>query len=199
MAEPEKDADVDPVEEKDNQPPGKPDDEPAERGEDTSRRGILKGLVVVGSAAYGGALAIPGYCFLSPDEGAKKDATWVRVAPLESVEENKPLRVKIVGEQRDAFTASRGTLGSVWIVRKGKEISALSAECPHLGCAIGLGSKAESFACPCHTSRFALDGAAESGPSPRGMDALKARVAKGWVEVQFVRFRQGVSDTVVVG
>ena len=38
----------------------------------------------------------------------------MRVAPLESVEENKPLRVKIVGEQQDAFTLSRGTLGSAW-------------------------------------------------------------------------------------
>lgn len=182
------------------EPDNDTDTEPEVEGEpDASRRGVLKGLVVMGSAAYAGALAIPGYRFLSPDEGAMKDATWVRVAPLESVEDDKPLRVKIVGDDKDAFTVARGTLGSVWLIRKGQELSALSAECPHLGCAIDLDSKGASFGCPCHTSRFALDGKAESGPSPRAMDALKTRISDGWVEVVFVRYRQGVSDKVAVG
>jgi Rieske Fe-S protein len=52
----------------------------------------------------------------------------------------------------------------------------------------------KSFSCPCHTSRFALSGAAESGPSPRAMDALETRVQDGWVEVDFRRFRQGIAE-----
>ena len=139
---------------------------------DDSRRGALRALVVVGSVAYGGALAVPSCQFLSSTgaDGAapREDAPWLRTVPLKELTEGTPQRVRITGEARDSFTVARGqTLGSVWLTRKGEQVSALSAECPHLGCAIGLGADSASFGCPCHTSRFALNGEAESGPSPR--------------------------------
>jgi cytochrome b6-f complex iron-sulfur subunit/menaquinol-cytochrome c reductase iron-sulfur subunit len=158
-------------------------------------------LVVLGSAAYAGALVVPGVGFVAGE--AKKGARgerWMRVAELSALPEGAPTRVKVMGELRDAFTVSANvTLGSVWLMRSGDSVRALSAECPHLGCAIDLNGDATSFGCPCHSSKFSLAGASESGPSPRAMDELSARVADGHVEIDFRRFRQGIGDKVEVG
>jgi nitrite reductase/ring-hydroxylating ferredoxin subunit len=106
------------------------------------------------------------------EAGAGK-ARWMRVGRLDDLRQGDPRRLQVVGDERDAFTLVRDQLlGSVWIVREGDKVRAMSATCPHLGCAIDVGADRKSFACPCHASRFALTGATEAGPSPRGMDAL---------------------------
>jgi cytochrome b6-f complex iron-sulfur subunit/menaquinol-cytochrome c reductase iron-sulfur subunit len=154
-----------------------------------------------GGAVYTAALAVPALSFLATsEEPSSGSERWIRLAPLASLSEDAPNRVKIVGEQRDSFTIARGqTLGSVWIVRKGDDLRALSAECPHLGCAIDMAGDGKSFSCPCHTSRFTLDGTPEDGPSPRQMDELATRVVDGWVEVDFRRYRQGSAEKVELG
>jgi len=47
---------------------------------------------------------------------------------------------------------------------------ALSLVCPHLGCTVD--PQDQGFACPCHGSRFALDGSFISGPANRSLDPL---------------------------
>jgi menaquinol-cytochrome c reductase iron-sulfur subunit len=75
-------------------------------------------------------------------------------------------------------------------------VHAFSTVCPHLGCGVDFNADKRAFACPCHESAFALDGRVESGPSPRGLDRLEARVVEGRVEVKYQRFRQGTQDKV---
>lgn len=165
---------------------------PNEHPQQQPRRRALAVLVGAGSAAYAGALALPAVRFLTPLETSDGNASFVRVARLDALDDGVPLRVRVRGDRRDAFTVTRElTLGSVWLRRAGNEVTAMSAECPHLGCAVALADDHKSFGCPCHTSRFSLAGAAESGPSPRAMDRLEARVVDGWVEVAFVRYRHG--------
>jgi cytochrome b6-f complex iron-sulfur subunit/menaquinol-cytochrome c reductase iron-sulfur subunit len=165
------------------------------------RRGALGLLLGLGTVAYAGALVVPACGYLAGSAAAADGKErWTRVAKLTQLAEGVAERVKVLGEQRDAFTVSSGqTLGSVWLVRAGDTVRALSAECPHLGCAIDKSGDGTAFACPCHTSRFTLDGKAEGGPSPRAMDEIAARVVDGFVEVDFRRFRQGIPDKVEVG
>ncbi len=166
-----------------------------------SRRGVLGGMVVAGSAAYAGGLGVVGYGFLAGERGKGQAAgeRWVRLVQLSALPAGEPRRFKVQGDVRDAFTVQKAmTLGSVWLQKQGDEVLAMSAECPHLGCAIDLAGDAKGFSCPCHTSRFALTGSAESGPSPRGMDALATRIVDGWVEVDFQRFRQGLPEKVAL-
>jgi menaquinol-cytochrome c reductase iron-sulfur subunit len=161
------------------------------------RRGALRTLVALGSLAYAGALAIPAARFVtapSPGGGGGKER-WVRVGRLEDLPQGEPRRLQVIGDERDAFTLTRDQLlGSVWVVKEGDKVRAMSATCPHLGCAIDLGTDKKSFSCPCHASRFGLSGDTEAGPSPRGMDPLAARVQDGWVEIDFRRFRQGIVE-----
>lgn len=170
---------------------------PEPTGTSEERRGALRTLVMIGGLACAGAILVPAARFLaapaSGGEGGR--ARWIRVAKLADLPQGEPKRLQVIGDERDAFTLVKDqALGSVWVIREGEQVRALSAVCPHLGCAIDLGGDRKSFSCPCHTSRFALSGAAEAGPSPRGMDPLSARVQDGWVEVDFRRFRQGIAD-----
>ena len=168
---------------------------------DTGRRGALKHLIVVGSAAIGCAIAVPAAVFIAAPVkgGGGGNARWVKTVRLDALREGEPHKVAIVDDERDAWTISRGVeLGSVWLVRHGDDVVALSAVCPHLGCAVTALPDA-TFGCPCHTSTFAADGAKTGGPSPRGMDPLATKIDGGYVAVDFRKFRIGTHDREAIG
>ncbi|MBK9260177.1 MAG: Rieske 2Fe-2S domain-containing protein [Polyangiaceae bacterium] len=174
---------------------------PADLGQTTNRRGALKALAAASGAIYAGALIVPVTRMLAPSSnGEAGKARWIRVGRLADVKPDEPKRVVVIADERDAYTVTRDQLlGSLWLVRKGDQVTALSAVCPHLGCSIDLNADKQSYACPCHVSKFSLAGEALSGPSPRAMDPLQVRVVDGFVEVDFRRFRQGIPTKEEVG
>ena len=56
---------------------------------------------------------------------------------------------------------------SVAMFRDAQGVYAISLICTHLGCIVK--SQADGFECPCHGSRFALDGSLKKGPAPRAL------------------------------
>ncbi|MEK7751083.1 MAG: ubiquinol-cytochrome c reductase iron-sulfur subunit [Acidobacteriota bacterium] len=56
---------------------------------------------------------------------------------------------------------------SVAVFRDAEGVYAISLICTHLGCIVK--SQADGFDCPCHGSRFALDGSVKKGPAPRAL------------------------------
>jgi cytochrome b6-f complex iron-sulfur subunit len=70
----------------------------------------------------------------------------------------------------------------VLIGRDDEGLFAISAVCTHLGCT--LHATGESLTCPCHGSRFALDGPNLDGPAARPLPHLALRLnADGLLEV----------------
>jgi Rieske Fe-S protein len=63
----------------------------------------------------------------------------------------------------------------VYLVGLEKEIKALSARCPHLGCQLAYHSMESRFKCPCHGSQFSLKGDLLKGPARKEMTALDLR------------------------
>lgn len=49
------------------------------------------------------------------------------------------------------------------------EVHALSSVCPHAGCTVKFNPAEKSWDCPCHGSRFAIDGTVLDGPSLHGL------------------------------
>jgi len=168
-----------------------------------SRRGVLVGLIAVGSLAIGAVLGLPGVSYVLDPllRRAQGKGGWRKVAPLSRLSKEHPVTVPVLGEQTDAWTrAPERKLGAVWLrVIDDTHVQALSAECPHLGCKVGYEAHHKQFACPCHESAFDQDGAVKSGPAPRAMDTLEARVVDGDVEVRFVRFRAQVKERIEIG
>lgn len=65
-----------------------------------------------------------------------------------------------------------------WVIRNTEGFYALKAVCPHLGCKPDWRPETEGFHCPCHGSRFAVDGALLEGPSLKPLNRLPLRLEK---------------------
>ncbi len=66
---------------------------------------------------------------------------------------------------------------------EGQEIYALSARCPHLGCHINQ-LREEALYCPCHGSRFDLQGRRLSGPAQEDLKPLEVRAEGGQLLIE---------------
>lgn len=61
----------------------------------------------------------------------------------------------------------------VYVVRDREGVFAESAVCTHLGCLTRPNPNEDGFFCPCHGSRFALDGRVLDGPAPRPLEHFR--------------------------
>ena len=172
--------------------------------DDPNRRGALRTIVAGGSAVFAAGTAGPAIKLaLAPAlAGTHAEGRWIKIARLADLKDGEPKRVPIISEVVDAWTKyNRENLGAVWLLKNRDEVRALSVTCPHLGC--GIEKTKEGFGCPCHTSAFDPAGKRMSGPSPRDMDPLEARVIGDGenrsVEVRFKKYRQGVPEREEIG
>ena len=59
----------------------------------------------------------------------------------------------------------------------------LHARCTHLGCRLHVDAAARELRCPCHGSRFDLEGAVRAGPATRPLARLSTRPTTDGLEV----------------
>ena len=129
---------------------------------------------------------------------------FFRVTQLKNLPvDGLPRRFEIRSDRRDAWNLyANQAVGSVWISRKGStEVSAWSTSCPHAGCMVQLASNHNHFQCPCHNSRFEINGKriGPQNPSPRDMDRLEVEIREEEeVWVRFERFKSGISQKQLV-
>jgi cytochrome b6-f complex iron-sulfur subunit len=76
-----------------------------------------------------------------------------------------------------------------YVIGGGGGVFALSAVCTHLGCITRFLSDERAIACPCHGSRFDLEGNVVHGPAPRPLP---------WLEVQADTTGNLVVDTSIL-
>lgn len=70
-------------------------------------------------------------------------------------------------------------LYKAWLVRNTQGFYALQAVCPHLGCQPRWQSQNQTFACPCHGSRFDPEGSLLQGPALRALARLHIFLSPG--------------------
>ena len=68
-------------------------------------------------------------------------------------------------------------LGGAILVSKEGSVNAFAAKCTHLGCEISM-SSGSSIDCPCHGSRFGLDGKPLNGPATEALKELEVRLGR---------------------
>lgn len=136
----------------------------------TTRRAVLAAgtaLTVAACAACAGGTAAPSSPAppASPPAGSPPGT----LARLDDLEVGVPVAV---------------TAGDVplLLVRTGDAtVVAFSAVCPHQGCTVL--PEGEAFACPCHGSQFAADGAVTAGPARTGLVPVPVDVTDGAVSL----------------
>lgn len=170
------------------------------------RRNFLQamGAVIAGGLA-GVAPVLAGVATLldplrkTRDEQDMVLVTRLAVLPPDGV----PRKFTVTADRVDGWTTYQNTpVGAVYLRRtQDEEVSCLNVVCPHAGCFVNVAPGATHFLCPCHRSRFALDGSIDdpASPSPRALDTLDVEVRNGdEVWVRFQNFQPGQEHKVPV-
>jgi len=155
---------------------------------DLSRRSFLGVWLGLVSLAVGAVLTSPFVrAMFRPLTARDQHSDWVDAgAVADYAAARVPVRRPIDVVQRNGWRAS------VYIVKVGSTLRALSPVCPHRGCTIAWDDNEGRFLCPCHGGVFAPDGAYESGPPPRSLDVLQTRVVGSRLLVRYQNFRSNV-------
>lgn len=174
---------------------------------ETDRRGFFKQslAVVIGTiavlvpAAAGLMVLIDPLRHKAAVAGGSVKVTTLNSLPADGV----PRKFPVLANKSDAWNKFKDVpVGAVYLRRTSDDkVEALNVVCPHAGCFVDLAPKGDGYLCPCHLSRFNLEGkiADPRSPSPRSMDTLPVQVAKdGSVWVEFQNYQAGRPDKVPV-
>lgn len=138
------------------------------------RRALVVFVNSVAALIGGGLTAILGAFALRPPP--KADARWTKAGQLLDLKPNIPVPRAIALSRQDGWYRERAR-ATVFLVWDGdKNVHALSATCTHLGCQVRWDAEATEFRCPCHGGAFDAAGNVVSGPPPRGLERLEARL-----------------------
>ncbi len=135
------------------------------------------------------------------------ETLFMKVALLDMLPpDGIPRQFAVKTDRVDAWTKTLNEkVGSVFlkheIVDKQPRVSAITSECPHLGCSVSYSKAGAEYSCPCHVSAFkTADGSRIKGPSLRGLDSLEVKLEENngatEVWVAFKRFKSGIAEKV---
>jgi Rieske Fe-S protein len=127
---------------------------------DISRRSVMAG------AAFAGAGVLAAGCATSeaPPAGTVDQPAGTPVSPTSDIPVGSGLIFEAAG-----VVITQPTAGT---------FNAFSDVCPHQGCSVGSVDGA-NIVCPCHGSRFALDGSVVQGPAETGLEPRPITVENG--------------------
>lgn len=136
----------------------------------TSPTPLSRRTVVVGAGALGTGLVVAG-CATEDVDGGGADGTGTAAPGTAPGTVLGPAAEVPVGSAK-----IYGAQGVVVTQATGGSFAAFSTVCPHQGCAVAAVEGA-TIVCPCHGSRFALDGSVEQGPATSGLSSRGVTVA----------------------
>src|SRR5439155_11507019 len=119
------------------------------------------------------------YFWPAPPKGQKKELITVPLdKPIDQLEDGSATQILAPTSPNSAFIMADGggdnapgdlAFGGFVVKNQGK-VNVFAINCSHLGCSVSLAKTAPghpeaSFDCPCHGSRFRLDGSVLHGPA----------------------------------
>lgn len=72
----------------------------------------------------------------------------------------------------------------IGVINVNGEVSGLSLVCKHRGCEVEFNADEKTWDCPCHGSRYNLDGSLMKGPAKSGLDSVMIKIESGKVELK---------------
>jgi menaquinol-cytochrome c reductase iron-sulfur subunit len=143
----------------------------------TNRRGFLSAALYGLLAAVGAGLGIPAFPYLFVPAKRAGQEGWIDAGDLSDLAPGNPRKLTFIHRRVDGWNVSTAQ-ASAWVIKQpGGGITAFAPACTHLGCAYRWDNAQCEFLCPCHGSRFAMDGKVLAGPAPRPLDRYEVKIA----------------------
>lgn len=143
--------------------------------------GFVTGVI---GALIGIGFGIPGIAYIiGPALQRQDEEKWIRLGSTAKVDLGIPTLFKSKVERRTGWIVSEEELSFYLLTENGREFTAMSNICTHLGCRVRWIEDQEQFLCPCHNAAFAKDGSVVSGPPPRPLDSYQVKVEEDQIYV----------------
>jgi Rieske Fe-S protein len=140
-----------------------------------------------------GALPILPYLWPAPPKGQKKGPIKIKLdTPLDQIQEGDAVKILAPTNPNSAFIMADGggdnaagdlAFGGYVVKTAGKAV-VFAQNCSHLGCSINFNKDQQSFDCPCHGSRFHIDGTVLHGPAADPLSHLTWKQGADASEIQ---------------
>lgn len=142
------------------------------------RRALVVFVNTVLALVGGGLTALLG-AFGLRTAGAGAGGRWIRAGSTADLKPDEPIPRILSVPRVDGWYRERAR-ETVFLVWDGRDtIRAMSATCTHLGCQVQWDAAGKQFKCPCHGGVYAADGTVVSGPPPRPLGIVEARIDPG--------------------
>jgi Rieske Fe-S protein len=132
---------------------------------------LVNGAIAVLSGALGALLG----AFALRPAGRTGSERWLRAGSFIDLKPGIPVPRVLSVPPADGWYRER-VRQTVFLVRDGEQVRALSATCTHLGCQVRWDSEGKKFRCPCHGGAYDAQGRVIEGPPPRPLAAIDVRV-----------------------
>lgn len=130
---------------------------------------------LLGAIAVAGVLPVVVFLWPAPPKGQTKGKIKVTLdKAISDLGNGEAVKFDAPKSPNSAFVMKDGggdnapgdlAFGGFAVKDEQGQVHVLAINCSHLGCSVALNSSAKSFDCPCHGSRFHLDGTVLHGPA----------------------------------
>ena len=147
------------------------------RWKQLSRRDFLS----IATWAIGGLISagmtIPAIAYIiGPALKRSENQEWVQLGATSKVELGTPTLFKANIERQTGWIIDKRELSFYVLTENGRDYTAMSNICSHLGCRVRWIADNNQFFCPCHNGVFDKDGNVIDGPPPRPLDRYELKV-----------------------
>jgi Rieske Fe-S protein len=143
----------------------------------TSRRTFLGFMIWAIGGLISMGVGLPALIYvIAPSIQRKATEAWIRVGSTSKIELGTPTLFKLKIKRQVGWNVNEEELSVYVITENGREFTALSNICTHLGCRVRWVADQEKFFCPCHNAIFDKAGVVVSGPPPRPLDHYQVKV-----------------------
>lgn len=151
--------------------------EPSEEQDAIKRRQFLE----IATWSIGGLLAlgvgVPAISYVvGPSLEKKGTQEWIRIGSASKVEIGVPTLFKVKIKRQVGWNVTEEELAMYILTENGRDFTALSNTCTHLGCRVRWIGENEQFFCPCHNAVFDKTGGVVSGPPPTPLNQFQVKL-----------------------
>ena len=114
------------------------------------------------------------YFWPAPPKGQRKGPISVSLqTPIDQLQDESATKILAPTNPNSAFVMVNGggdnAVGDLafggYVVKTSGKVSVFAQNCSHLGCSVNFNDQEKTFDCPCHGSRFHIDGTVLHGPA----------------------------------
>ena len=148
----------------------------------TRRKFLIAGIGAISGTI---ALSVGGAALTSigaPAVTNRREGKWVEACNCSDLKPGEFNQLSIVYDARDGWMDGK-IKQLIYVKMTGDDILALSATCAHLGCNVTYDETTGGFKCPCHSGAYDATGKNVSGPPPRPLSRLEAKVEDGKLKI----------------